>query len=387
MANIKQIRIAGVQYDIFDATAIHEQYTHPSHTAYESGLYKVTVDSEGHVTAATAVTSSDLWGKIGLTAGENISVSEPDTNGKITITNTYSHPNASGNTAPGSAALMKFVPDGQGHVTNGVQATSADITPLVNITGTGDTTVSNTNGTITVSSPAYTASDGIKRVDNVFKHTNSIDAGNTSNAAQTPASGATFTIPVISYDGQGHITGTQTSNVTLPVDPNQTVKVGSVTFGADDAVTFQVAGNQTTITGNATNKTITIDTSVLEAQVAQNKADIAAINGDGLGGIQAAINEIKDELADPDNAGLTTILDTVQTVLVAQPVAALTDVTISNTAATYSTVPHLAVDGEILVFEPGGVQGGTTTIATKPAANVIASPNPAYVNPTNTTNG
>lgn len=35
-------------------------YTHPSHTAYSSGLYKVTVDGLGHVTAASTVTGSDL---------------------------------------------------------------------------------------------------------------------------------------------------------------------------------------------------------------------------------------------------------------------------------------------------------------------------------------
>lgn len=35
-------------------------YTHPTHTAYSAGLYKVTVDSLGHVTAATAVAKSDI---------------------------------------------------------------------------------------------------------------------------------------------------------------------------------------------------------------------------------------------------------------------------------------------------------------------------------------
>lgn len=35
-------------------------YTHPSHTAKSSGLYKITVDSSGHVSAATAVAKSDI---------------------------------------------------------------------------------------------------------------------------------------------------------------------------------------------------------------------------------------------------------------------------------------------------------------------------------------
>lgn len=40
-------------------------YTHPTHTAHTAGLYKVTVDALGHVTAATAVTKSDLDTLIG----------------------------------------------------------------------------------------------------------------------------------------------------------------------------------------------------------------------------------------------------------------------------------------------------------------------------------
>lgn len=37
-------------------------YTHPSHTAKSSGLYKITVDALGHVSAATAVAKSDITG-------------------------------------------------------------------------------------------------------------------------------------------------------------------------------------------------------------------------------------------------------------------------------------------------------------------------------------
>ena len=38
------------------------KYTHPTHTAYASGLYKVTVDAQGHVTAATKATKADITG-------------------------------------------------------------------------------------------------------------------------------------------------------------------------------------------------------------------------------------------------------------------------------------------------------------------------------------
>ena len=38
------------------------KYTHPTHTARASGLYKITVDSLGHVTAVSAVQKSDITG-------------------------------------------------------------------------------------------------------------------------------------------------------------------------------------------------------------------------------------------------------------------------------------------------------------------------------------
>lgn len=37
-------------------------YTHPAHAAKNAGLYKVTVDAEGHVSAAEAVTKTDITG-------------------------------------------------------------------------------------------------------------------------------------------------------------------------------------------------------------------------------------------------------------------------------------------------------------------------------------
>ena len=36
------------------------KYVHPTHTAAASGLYKTTVDEEGHVTATTPVTKDDI---------------------------------------------------------------------------------------------------------------------------------------------------------------------------------------------------------------------------------------------------------------------------------------------------------------------------------------
>ena len=40
-------------------------YTHPTHTSHAAGIYKITVDSLGHVSAATTVAKGDLTGIIG----------------------------------------------------------------------------------------------------------------------------------------------------------------------------------------------------------------------------------------------------------------------------------------------------------------------------------
>ena len=37
-------------------------YTHPSYIAHDEGLYKITVDSQGHITGVTAVAKADITG-------------------------------------------------------------------------------------------------------------------------------------------------------------------------------------------------------------------------------------------------------------------------------------------------------------------------------------
>ena len=55
-------------------------YSHPSHTARTSGLYKITVNTLGHVTGATAVAKSDITA-LGIPAQDTV----------------YSHPTTDGN--------------------------------------------------------------------------------------------------------------------------------------------------------------------------------------------------------------------------------------------------------------------------------------------------
>lgn len=49
-----------VQNKVVYAALQKSGYTHPTHDAHESGLYKIEIDSKGHVVAVTAVTKTDI---------------------------------------------------------------------------------------------------------------------------------------------------------------------------------------------------------------------------------------------------------------------------------------------------------------------------------------
>ena len=67
-------------------TAGANKYTHPRYTARASGLYKVTVDSTGHVSAATAVTKSDITA-LGIPIGEDHEITFSNIATGITVPN------------------------------------------------------------------------------------------------------------------------------------------------------------------------------------------------------------------------------------------------------------------------------------------------------------
>ena len=67
-----------------DAKFTDTVYTHPSHTAKSSGLYKITVDSLGHVSAATAVAKADITG-LGIPAQDTV-YTHPSTHAASMIT-------------------------------------------------------------------------------------------------------------------------------------------------------------------------------------------------------------------------------------------------------------------------------------------------------------
>lgn len=84
-------------------------YVHPTHTEKSSGLYKVTVDGEGHVSNTSAVTKADITA-LGIPAQDT----------------TYTHPTHT----PKNSGLYKITVDGEGHVTGATDVAKEDITAL-----------------------------------------------------------------------------------------------------------------------------------------------------------------------------------------------------------------------------------------------------------------
>ena len=116
------------------------KYTHPSYTNRASGLYKITVDATGHVSAATAVTKSDITA-LGIPGQDTNTTYTPATDdadglmsaedkakldGIASGANNYVHPSYTAKTS----GLYKITVDGMGHVSAVASVTKSDITAL-----------------------------------------------------------------------------------------------------------------------------------------------------------------------------------------------------------------------------------------------------------------
>ena len=139
--------------DKITIAASDTKYTHPTYTSKTSGLYKVTVDGTGHVSAATAVTKADITA---------LGIPGSDTNTVTTVTTT-----------------------GSGNAITAITATNGAITATK-------------GSTFLTSHPAITA-------------------GTNTTTTAAPTFGGSFTaIGGITKDTNGHVTAYETKTVTIP---------------------------------------------------------------------------------------------------------------------------------------------------------------------------
>ena len=217
-------------------------YTHPSYTARASGLYKVTVDSTGHVSAATAVAKSDITAlgipesdttySAATTSAEGLMSAADKTklDGVTAGANKYTHPSYTAR----ASRLYKVTVDSTGHVSAAAAVDKSDITALG--VPAQDTTYTH---------PSYTArASGLYKVTvDSTGHVSAVAAVDKSDitALGVPAQDTTYTHPSytarasglykVTVDSTGHV------SAATAVTKSDITALG-IPIGEDHEITF-----------------------------------------------------------------------------------------------------------------------------------------------------
>lgn len=308
MANsqISNITWNSTTYDLYDASAIHTAYTHPTYSTQAAGLFKIGRDSTGHVVIGDAFTIPSIPAslknpnavkiqgagedvasydgsaaktfnfKASTTAGA-LEITDGTTTktvqlaGKFTDT-VYTHPT----TTAVTAGLYKIGKDSSGHVVIGDSFTIPTIPAslknpnAVTIQG-GGATVSTYDGSAakTFNFKASTTAGALEITDGTTTKTVQLAGKFTDTVYTHPAYTATAAgLYKIGCDSTGHVViGDSFTIPTIPTslkNPNSvTFKAGSDTVSSYDgsaAKTFTIAASTTagafTISDGSTTKTV-----------------------------------------------------------------------------------------------------------------------------------
>lgn len=220
---VTTVTLSGTQI-IATKGATYNNYTHPSYTSHESGLYKITVNETGHVSAASTVTKKDIT-DLGIpeqdttysvtTTGSGNAVTAVTLSGTtITVNkdatyNNYTHPAYTSQ----ESGIYKITIDETGHVSAASAATAADI---------GAAAATHSHGNIT--------SDG--------------KVGTASNKALYTGTSGTVTsgtLPVAA-GGTGMTTGTSTNAVVIT---NSSTATGAMQTISSKSGAFYSTGTNT----------------------------------------------------------------------------------------------------------------------------------------------
>lgn len=164
---------------------------------------------------------------------------------------------------------------------------NGSVTSSHKISGIGGTNVmTDESGNITIKAPTsssgtYSAGTGLSLSGTTFNHSNSVTAGTAQgDASKTLTFGGTFTVPTVTYDAQGHVTGKGTTTMTMPKNPNTDTKVRQTLTSSNASYPLLLAPN-----GQTTNKTTTAyfdsgvtlnpSTNTIAANISGNAAKVA----------------------------------------------------------------------------------------------------------------
>lgn len=245
------------------------KYTHPSYTARTAGLYKVTVDASGHVSAVAVVTKSDITalgipaqdttysamsgatssaaGKAGLVpapaagkqtaflrgdgtwviptnttysaattsaAGLMSAADKSKLDGIATGANKYTHPSYTAK----NSGLYKITVDATGHVSGVAAVAKSDITALG--IPAQDTTyaAATTSASGLMSASDKSKLDGITAGANKYTHPAYTARTGVPTANANLSFGGTFTVSQPVSDATGHVTAINSRTYTMPSD-------------------------------------------------------------------------------------------------------------------------------------------------------------------------
>ena len=156
---------------------------------------------------------------------------------------------------------------------------NGSVTSSHNIKGIGGTTVStDTSGNIIIkgTTGTYSAGTGLSLSGTTFNHSNSVTAGTAQgDASKTLTFGGTFTVPTVTYDAQGHVTGKGTTTMTMPANPNTDTKVTQTLTSSNASYPLLLApsGQTTTTTTTArfaSGVTLNPSTNTITANISGN---------------------------------------------------------------------------------------------------------------------
>lgn len=168
-----------------------------------SNVINYGICSTAAATAAKVVSCSNF----GLITGAEITV-------KFTTTNTAANPTLNVNSTGAKAIYYRGSAISAGYLAANRTYTFRYNGSQYDLVGDLDTNTT------------YSAGAGLTLSGTQFKHSNSVTAGTAQgDANKTLAFGGTFTIPTVSYDAQGHITGKGTTTMTMPANPNTDTRV------------------------------------------------------------------------------------------------------------------------------------------------------------------
>ena len=168
-----------------------------------SNVINYGICSTAAATAAKVVSCSNF----GLITGAEITV-------KFTTTNTAANPTLNVNSTGAKAIYYRGSAISAGYLAANRTYTFRYNGSQYDLVGDLDTNTT------------YSAGAGLTLSGTQFKHSNSVTAGTAQgDANKTLSFGGTFTIPTVTYDAQGHITGKGTTTMTMPANPNTDTRV------------------------------------------------------------------------------------------------------------------------------------------------------------------